>query len=142
MLIERPLIKFYIIEIDSLIKNQSYLSIIILVGGLCELALKEVCNSTVKFNQLLKKAVANKLINGEEFVAFDNIRKLRNNYIHFDIEKLYQFGLVYLESDKNVTFLHEYEANPLQAASLCLKEDARYVASVYSVLVNFLRRND
>ncbi|MFA7315606.1 MAG: DUF4145 domain-containing protein [Candidatus Paceibacterota bacterium] len=142
ILIQSPIIKLFLKEAEKMMENSFNLSFIMICGLICELSLKELCNSTKKFSELLEEAKKGGLISSYEYDAFDDIRKTRNKYAHWDIYKIIYQGLVVVEPDQKVSFIEEKDEDDI--AKVLENEiftDTHRIMRIYPVLLDFLKKN-
>lgn len=141
-LIQSPIIKLFLKEVDKMMENGFNLSFIMTCGLICELSLKEFCNSTKKFSELLEEAKKGGLISSYEYDVFDEMRKTRNKYAHWDIYKIIHQGLVVIEPDQKVSFIEEKgEDDIAKVLESEIFTDAHRIIAIYPVLLNFLKKN-
>jgi hypothetical protein len=68
--------------------NQEYFACLICLSTSVELWLKRTLSRDGKLDDLLKQAKTAKIIDNDEFEALNTLRKDRNAYVHFDLDKL------------------------------------------------------
>lgn len=101
-----PLVDYYLKEIEK-IREHSALSVILVAGTLSELIIRELSDdSMTNFNKLLGKNLHDKTIDQYQFDIADEIRNIRNRYIHIDIGKMIKNwdGTAIIEENGAITF--------------------------------------
>ncbi|MFZ3099869.1 MAG: hypothetical protein WA103_01375 [Minisyncoccales bacterium] len=87
-----PLIKIYTNEIEKTQSRGGDLALIFIVGATCELILREIMdiatNNTIGMERLIFSGLAKNIINQKQAVLFNDIREIRNKYIHIDVDKI------------------------------------------------------
>jgi hypothetical protein len=68
--------------------NREYFACLMCLSTSVELWLKRSLNSHEEFVKLLEQAKEQKLIDEKEYYALNDLRKDRNSFVHFDIDKL------------------------------------------------------
>jgi hypothetical protein len=108
-----PIVDYYLKEIEK-IKDHSDLSVILVAGTLSELIMRELSDdSETHFKKLLLKYVHDEIIDQYQFDIADEIRNIRNRYIHIDIGKMIKYwdGTAIIDANGTITFSIETVIN-------------------------------
>lgn len=107
--LEYPIVTYYLDEIEKTKKHFS-LSVVLLAGTLSELIIRELSNdSGSPYAGLLKRILKRKLIGDNQFKICDEIKLIRNRYVHVNIGKMIKkwHGLAVIDKDGLATFSKE-----------------------------------
>ena len=105
-----PIVRYYLEQAEKLLGKESYLGVLLVAGTLSELIVREIADDDkTRLAPLLKRLLKSRKINPNQFNLFDAIRKIRNRYVHININKLANDfdGIVLTGSDGVTTFLNE-----------------------------------
>jgi len=86
---EYPLVDYYIKKIKILIENEYNLGALLMLCTLNELIVKEIANDySDSVYSLSNKLLEDGRLNHKQYEIIDEIRTIRNQYIHIDKEKM------------------------------------------------------
>ena len=105
-----PIVRYYLREAETLLRKQSYLGALLVVGTLSELLVRELADDErTSLKKLLRKLLNSSKITEAQFQLFERMRKIRNRYIHINLNKVvHDFdGKALVNRNGIVTFLNE-----------------------------------
>lgn len=146
---EYPLVIVYLEEMEML-KERSPLGTVLICGTLSELILREIMNDEKRpIGKLLDRALHSNKIDENQFRLFDDIRNIRNKYIHISSDKVsYNLhdGLVFVDTNNIAQFVNEIafnnptEENLIAVHKIHLVEDSRLIYESVKKLIESLSK--
>jgi len=137
-----PILRIYTDAINKLQKQSDNLALIFLIGGTCELFLREIMNDEkTGMERLIRHAENNKKINLQQAELFDDIRACRNKYLHINSDKILDdYRYFYVKDDLlenvNEIVLNDFDEKNLEkVARTHILKDSEFIYTYFKELV-------
>lgn len=138
--LQLPIPRLYILEIDLLIKAERWLALILTLGALNELAVKEIAGKEGRMEGLLTELRKERKLTEREFQVSDEIRKIRNKYMHIHAKKIAEPGTALIEESGFLKLWSDFSEEDMRTALLFhLREDSTEITRIFSEFILWLR---
>lgn len=102
-----PIVRYYLEQAEAHLEKEFYLGALLIVATLSELLVREITGDTeTRLKRLLDRLHCSHSISEEQFELFDEIREIRNLYVHLDLGKFaYSHGIE--NNNGNIALVNE-----------------------------------
>ena len=102
-----PIVTYYLEQAEAYLEKEFYLEALLIVVTLSELLVREIADDTeTHLRRLLDRLRSSHNISEEQFELLDEIRRIRNLYVHLDLQRFaYSHGIA--DDSGNITLVNE-----------------------------------